>query len=289
MSHTAHIPSHRKPRQRASKSALRAGVAGGVLSTIAVAGAAGPAQAEPVTQTIEMPTITAGLSTAVAASAQATQQVALDLETQAHEDAAAESAAKKAKKAKAEAVRKAEAEKKAEAAAKARAEAEAEERAERASRTAERTTLSAPSSSSSGNSASTSAPSSASSAPSSSSNATGSAAAIVAFAKAQVGDAYVSGGTGPNAWDCSGLVQAAYRTVGIDLPRVSQSQSTAGTQVSLDNLQPGDILYWGGAGSAYHVAIYVGDGQFVGAQNSSTGTVQRSMDYDRPSGAVRVL
>ncbi|MFZ4264124.1 C40 family peptidase [Streptomyces arboris] len=286
MSHTAHIPSHRKPRQRASKSALRAGVAGGVLSTIAVAGAAGPAQAEPVTQTIEMPTITSGLSTAVAASAQATQQVALDLETQAREDAAAESAAKKAKKAKAEAVRKAEAEKKAEAAAKARAEAEAEERAERASRTAERTTLSAPSSSSSGNSASTSAPSSA---PSSSSNATGSAAAIVAFAKAQVGDAYVSGGTGPNAWDCSGLVQAAYRTVGIDLPRVSQSQSTAGTQVSLDNLQPGDILYWGGAGSAYHVAIYVGDGQFVGAQNSSTGTVQRSMDYDRPSGAVRVL
>ncbi|MFI7238185.1 C40 family peptidase [Streptomyces cyaneofuscatus] len=289
MSHTAHIPSHRKPRQRASKSALRAGVAGGVLSTIAVAGAAGPAQAEPVTQTIEMPTITSGLSTAVAASAQATQQVAIDLETQAHEDAAAENAAKKAKKAKAEAVRKAEAEKKAEAAAEARAEAEAKERAERASRTAERTTLSAPSSSSSGNSASSSAPSASSSAPSSSSNATGSAAAIVAFAKAQVGDAYVSGGTGPNAWDCSGLVQAAYRTVGIDLPRVSQSQSTAGTQVSLDNLQPGDILYWGGAGSAYHVAIYVGDGQFVGAQNSSTGTVQRSMDYDRPSGAVRVL
>ncbi|WP_327219955.1 C40 family peptidase [Streptomyces cyaneofuscatus] len=286
MSHTAHIPSHRKPRQRASKSALRAGVAGGVLSTIAVAGAAGPAQAEPVTQTIEMPTITSGLATAVAASAQATQQVALDLETQAHEDAAAESAAKKAKKAKAEAVRKAEAEKKAEAAAKARAEAEAKERAERASRTAERTTLSAPSSSSSGNSAS---PSASSSAPSSSSNATGSAAAIVAFAKAQVGDAYISGGTGPNAWDCSGLVQAAYRTAGIDLPRVSQSQSTAGTQVSLDNLQPGDILYWGGAGSAYHVAIYVGGGEFVGAQNSSTGTVQRSMDYDRPSGAVRVL
>ncbi|MBV7244989.1 C40 family peptidase [Streptomyces sp. MW-W600-10] len=282
MSHTAHIPSHRKPRQRASKSALRAGVAGGVLSTIAVAGAAGPAQAEPVTQTIEMPTITSGFSTAVAASAQATQQVALDLETQADEDAAAEKAAKTAKKAHAEAVRKAEAKKKAEAAAKARAEAEAKERAERASRTAERTTLSA----STGSSDSTG---SSASAPSSSSNVSGSAASIVAFAKAQVGDAYVSGGTGPNAWDCSGLVQAAYRTAGIDLPRVSQSQSTAGTQVSLDNLQPGDILYWGGAGSAYHVAIYVGGGEFVGAQNSSTGTVQRSLDYDRPTGAVRVL
>ncbi|MFD5038445.1 C40 family peptidase [Streptomyces sp. NPDC058378] len=272
MSHTAHIPSHRKPRQSASKTALRAGVAGGVLSTIAVAGAAGPAQAEPVTQTIEMPTITAGLSTSVAASAQATQAVALDLETQAHEDAAAATAAKTAKKAKAEAVRKAEAKKKAEAAAKAKAEA-----AERASRTAERTTLSA-STASSGSSSS-----------SSSSSATGSAASVIAFAQSQVGDAYVSGGTGPNSWDCSGLVQAAFGSVGIDLPRVSQSQSTAGTQVSLDNLQPGDILYWGGAGSAYHVGIYVGGGQFVGAQNSSTGVVQKSLDYDPPSGAVRVL
>ncbi|MER5556078.1 C40 family peptidase [Streptomyces sp. NPDC002793] len=278
MSHTAHIPSHRKPRQSASKTALRAGVAGGVLSTIAVAGAAGPAQAEPVTQTIEMPTITAGLSTSVAASAQATQAVALDLAIQAQETAAADTAAKAAKKAKAEAVRKAEAEKKAEAAAKAKAEAEAEAAAERASRSSERTTLSASSGSSSGSSSS-----------SSSSSATGSAAAVIAFAQSQVGDAYVSGGTGPNSWDCSGLVQAAFGSVGVDLPRVSQSQSTAGTQVSLDNLQPGDILYWGGAGSAYHVGIYVGGGQFVGAQNSSTGVVQQSLDYDPPSGAVRVL
>ncbi|MFJ4853709.1 C40 family peptidase [Streptomyces sp. NPDC088730] len=286
MSHTALIPSHRKPRQSASKTALRAGVAGGVLSTIAVAGAAGPAQAEPVTQTIEMPTITAGLSTTVAASAEATQQVALDLETQANQDAAAATAAKAAKKAKAEAVRKAEAKKKAEAAAKAEAKAKAEaaERASRASRSTERTTLSASSgsSSSSGSSVSTA------SAPASSS-ASGSAASVVSFVQMQVGDAYVSGGTGPNSWDCSGLVQAAFRTVGVDLPRVSQSQSTAGTQVGLGNLQPGDILYWGGAGSAYHVGVYVGGGQFVGAQNSSTGVVQKSLDYDPPSGAVRVL
>lgn len=280
MSHTALIPSHRKPRRNASKTALRAGVAGGVLSTIAVAGAAAPAQAEPVTQTIEMPTITAGLSTTVAASAEATQQVALDLETQAQENAAATTAAKAAKKAKAEAVRKAEAKKKAEAAAEAKTKAEA---AERASRSTERTTLSTASgSSSSGSSASTA------SAPVSSS-ATGSAASVVSFVQMQVGDAYVPGGTGPNSWDCSGLVQAAFRTVGVDLPRVSQSQSTAGTQVSLSNLQPGDVLYWGSAGSAYHVGVYVGGGQFVGAQNSSTGVVQRPLDYDMPTGAVRIL
>lgn len=109
------------------------------------------------------------------------------------------------------------------------------------------------------------------------------------FARAQVGKAYVSGGTGPSSFDCSGLVQAAYRQAGISLPRVSQAQSSAGTSVSLSALQPGDILYWGSRGSAYHVAIYVGGGKFVGAQNSSTGIVERSLSYDKPTGAVRVL
>ncbi|GAA0620999.1 C40 family peptidase [Streptomyces crystallinus] len=272
MSHTAHIPSHRKPRRSASKLALRAGVAGGVLSTIAVAGAAGPATAaEPVTETIEMPTLTTGLASTAAASAEATQQVAADLQLKAQQNAAASSAAKVAKKAKADADAKAEAEKKAKAEAEAKAKAEA---SERASRSSARTTLA-----STGGSSSVT----------SSSSATGSAATIVNFALAQVGKAYVSGATGSSAYDCSGLVQAAYRQVGIDLPRVSQDQSTAGRQVSLSNLQPGDVLYWGGAGSAYHVAIYVGGGKFVGAQNSSTGVVERSMDWDRPSGAVRVL
>ncbi|MFC8916738.1 C40 family peptidase [Streptomyces sp. NPDC047821] len=280
MSHTAHIPSHRKPRRSASKLALRAGVAGGVLSTIAVAGAAGPANAEPVTETIEMPTLngdlSADLSSAVAASAEATQQIALDQELQAQEDAAAAKAAKEAKKAKAEAERKAEAE---EAQRKAEAKAKAEA-AERASRSSERTTLSASASTGSEDDGGSSYDSG---------QATGSAAAIVAFARAQVGDAYVMGSTGPNSWDCSGLVQAAYRQAGIELPRVSGDQSSRGTSVSLDNLQPGDILYWGSRSNSYHVAIYVGGGMFVGAQNPGTGVVERSLDYDPPSGAVRIL
>ncbi|NWF25981.1 C40 family peptidase [Streptomyces sp. PKU-EA00015] len=262
MSHTAHIPSHRKPRRGASKVAIRTGVAGGFLSTIAVAGAAGPANAEPVTQTIEMPVLTsADLSAAVAQSAEATQQVALDLELQAQEDAAAEEAAKKAKKAKAEAEREAEAKAKAEAKARAEAEAEA-----RASRDAERTTLSA------------------STAP-----ASGSAATVVAFLKAQLGDAYIMGATGPNAWDCSSLVQAAYRQVGIELPRVSQDQSVAGTQVGTSNLQVGDILYWGGAGSAYHTGVYIGNGQYLDAANPSKGVVIQDLSGYPASGAVRVL
>jgi peptidoglycan DL-endopeptidase CwlO len=266
MSHTAHIRSHRKPRRSASTIAMRAGVASGVLGTLAVATAAGSANAaEPVTQTLELPVLTGDLAAQVAQSAQATQQAAANYQLQAERDAAAAAAAKEAKKDLADA--KAEATKKAEAARKAAA--------ERATRNAERTTL-----------ASTSASSSSST---SSSTATGSAAAVIAFVKAQIGDAYVSGGTGPNSWDCSGLVQTAFKQVGIDLPRVSQDQSTAGTQVSLDNLQPGDILYWGSAGSAYHVAVYVGDGMFVGAQNPSTGVAEKPLSYDPPTGAVRVL
>lgn len=268
MSHTAHIPSHRKPRRSASRMAIRAGVAGGFLSTIAVAGAAGPASADPVTETIEMPLLTADATTAVAQSAEATQQVALDLELQAQlraqEEAAAAKAAKAAKTARAEADREAEAKKKAEA--KKRAEAAAEERS---SRDSERTSLTAYSAAGS--------------------SATGSAATVVAFLKAQLGDAYIMGATGPNAWDCSSLVQAAYRQVGIDLPRVSQDQSVAGTQVGTSNLQVGDILYWGSAGSAYHVGVYIGDGQYLDAANSSKGVVIQDLSGYPASGAVRVL
>ncbi|MFC9337206.1 C40 family peptidase [Streptomyces sp. NPDC057020] len=294
MSHTAHIPSHRKPRRSASKLALRAGVAGGVLGTIAVAGAAGPANAEPVTETIEMPTLGSletgsGLASAVAASAEASQQEALDQSLQTQENLALQKAAKEAKKARAEADRKAAAEKAEKARLKAEAEQERKEAQERASRTSERTQLTSTSASGGSSDSGSSSGSSAGSNESQTQAPSGSAAAIVAFARAQVGDSYVTGGTGPNSWDCSGLVQAAYREAGIDLPRISYEQSSMGTSVSLDNLQPGDILYWGSRSGSYHVAIYVGGGNYVGAQNSSTGVVERSLDWDMPSGAVRLL
>ncbi|WP_225835357.1 C40 family peptidase [Streptomyces sp. NK08204] len=281
MPHTAHIRSHRKPRRSASTIAMRAGVAGGVLSTLAVAGASGSANAsEPVTQTLELPTLTADLAAQVAQSADATQQVAANYELQAERDTAAANAAKQAKADLAKAKKKAaEAKKKAEEAAR-------REAAARASRSAERTTLSTTASTGTGTGTATATSTGTSTG---TSTATGSAATVLAFAKAQIGKSYVLGASGPNAWDCSSLVQAAFRQVGVSLPRVSQDQSTAGTQVSLSNLQPGDILYWGSAGSAYHVAIYAGDGMFVGAQNPSTGIVEKPLSYDPPTGAVRVL
>lgn len=308
MSHTAHIPSHRKPR-RSGSNKLRAGVAGGVLSTLAVAGASGSASAAaPVTETIEMPTLTSDLSAQVARSASATQLAAATYELQAQQeqlraeqDKAAKTAAGQAKKDRAEAVRKAEAEKKAaERAAKAEAERRAE--TERASRTAERapltTTAAAPASTSApqsdapstgtSGSTGTSAPSTGSSSESTA-PASGNLGSVIAFLKAQVGDAYVMGGTGPNSWDCSGLVQAAFKEAGIDLPRTSQTQSTAGTQVGTSNLQVGDIVYWGGAGSAYHTGVYIGNGQYLDAANPSKGVVIQDLSGYPADGAVRVL
>ncbi|MFD6969385.1 C40 family peptidase [Streptomyces sp. NPDC059949] len=280
MSHTAHIPSHRKPRRSASKLAVRAGVAGGVLSTLAMAGTASASPAEPVAETtLEMPVLNLDLasevSSAVTTAAENTRLAAVEGELTAQEESARTGAAAEAKQAKEEAQKKADAEKKA------KAEADRKAEAERANRTSERTTLATKSS---GEGSGSSQGSGTVTAP-----ATGSAAAIVNFARAQVGKAYVRGGTGPSSFDCSGLVQAAYRQAGISLPRMSQAQSSAGTSVSLNALQPGDILYWGSKGSAYHVAIYVGGGKFVGAQNPSTGIVERSMSYDKPTGAVRVL
>ncbi|MFI7018229.1 C40 family peptidase [Streptomyces sp. NPDC050164] len=267
MSHTAHIRSHRKPRRNATSAiAVRAGVAGGVLSMAAAGASASASAAEPVTQTIELPTLTAGLSAQVSQSAAATQQAAANYELRAERDAAAAKAAAEAKKDLVEAKEKAEAKRKA-------AEAARKAAAERATRSAERATLSASASAST----SVSAP------------ASGSVATVIAFLKAQVGDAYVMGATGPNAWDCSSLVQAAYKQVGVDLPRVSQDQSMAGTDVPLSDIQVGDILYWGGKGSAYHVGVYIGDGQYLDAANPSKGVVVQDLSGYPASGAVRVL
>lgn len=281
MSITAHIPSHRKPRRSASKLAVRAGVAGGVLSTLAMAGTASASPSETAPEsTLEMPVLnldlSAEVSSAVTKAAENTRAAALEGELKTLEESARTGAAAEAKKAKEDAQQKADAEQKA------KEDADRKAEAERANRSTSRTAL--PKSSSAGSSTGAEQGVGTVTAP-----ATGSAAAIVNFARAQVGKAYVMGGTGPSSFDCSGLVQAAYRQAGITLPRMSQAQSSAGTSVSLSALQPGDILYWGSKGSAYHVAIYVGGGKFVGAQNSSTGIVERSLSYDKPTGAVRVL
>jgi peptidoglycan DL-endopeptidase CwlO len=85
-------------------------------------------------------------------------------------------------------------------------------------------------------------------------------------ARTKVGARYSWGGTGPNAFDCSGLVQWAYKQAGINLPRTSFEQGTVGQPVSISDLRPGDIVISNGGG---HASIYAGDGQILEA--STTG------------------
>ncbi|GAA3848527.1 C40 family peptidase [Streptomyces sedi] len=269
---------HRKPRPSRTSGLrlIRGGVLTGVVGTVAVTGAATPASANerPAESTGELPVVSSPLAGSSTLAAQATEDLATHTAQRRAVDSAQERAIVAAQRAAAEQREEAEERAAAEAAAREAAErAEAEEAAAAAEEAAsaepaaeaEVSTLSAP-------------------APS------GGAGAVLDFVRAQIGDGYVMGGTGPDSWDCSGLMQAAFGQAGVSLPRVSGAQATAGTQVSLDALQPGDILWWGSsASSAYHVAVYTGNGTFIGAQNPSTGVVERDLGYDSPAGAVRVL
>ena len=102
--------------------------------------------------------------------------------------------------------------------------------------------------------------------------ATGSPAAVaVKFAISQLGKPYRWGADGPQSFDCSGLVQTAYRAAGIALPRVSRQQYGAGTHVSLRSLRPGDLLFYAKDTSnprtINHVGMYLGAGRLVEAAN----------------------
>ena len=113
----------------------------------------------------------------------------------------------------------------------------------------------------------------------------GSAGAAVSYAMGQVGDAYVYGAAGPDAFDCSGLTMMAWAQAGVSLPHSSSAQYSSGPQVAASALQPGDLVFYYSPIS--HVGMYIGNGQIVHAANPSTG-VQVSSLYSMPfSGAVR--
>lgn len=103
------------------------------------------------------------------------------------------------------------------------------------------------------------------------------ASGVVAIAMQYVGLPYVYGASGPNAFDCSGLVQYVYAQAGISLPRTSYAQGAAGVHVSAAEAQPGDIVYYGG-----HVGIYAGNGMMIDAGTPDTGVVYRAV-YGSPS------
>ena len=117
------------------------------------------------------------------------------------------------------------------------------------------------------------------------------AAAVVALAKEQVGKPYVWGATGPDKFDCSGLVQYVYQhAAGINLPRTTYDQVKVGQTVPLDQLQAGDLVFWGSETAPYHVAIYIGNNQYVNSATPDQGTILQNMSsYYTPTIAKRVL
>lgn len=96
-----------------------------------------------------------------------------------------------------------------------------------------------------------------------------SASAIVNIARQYAGAPYVSGGTTPAGWDCSGFTQYVFAQAGISLPRTSGAQGAAGRTISASEARPGDLVVWAG-----HVGIYTGNGQHIAARRPGVGTLE---------------
>lgn len=161
-----------------------------------------------------------------------------------------------------------------------------------AQRQREEASKSSQSSSNSGSSSNSSSSSSSSGSSSSSSSGSGSGSSIANYALNFVGNPYVWGGTSlTNGADCSGFVHSVYSHFGYDIPRTSRDQaSSAGHEVSISNLQPGDLIFYtNSSGSVNHVAMYIGNGQVVNASNERDGIKISRYNYRTPYKARRIV
>ena len=104
------------------------------------------------------------------------------------------------------------------------------------------------------------------------------AAKALAFARAQIGKPYVWGATGPGSYDCSGLTQAAWKAAGVDLPRTTYDQSTAGTIISLTSARPGDLIFF--YDNISHAGLYIGNGMMIHAPKPGGYVREESVFYD---------
>ena len=113
-------------------------------------------------------------------------------------------------------------------------------------------------------------------------------AQIASYATQFVGNPYVYGGASlTDGADCSGFTMAVFSHFGISLPHNAAAQSGCGTQVSLSDIQPGDLLFYDNGGGIGHVTIYIGNGQVCHASNERTGITISSISYRNPVCAVR--
>ncbi|WP_462259236.1 C40 family peptidase, partial [Vagococcus teuberi] len=113
--------------------------------------------------------------------------------------------------------------------------------------------------------------------------------AIVSEAYKHIGKPYVWGAKGPDSFDCSGFTSYVFRqAAGKEIGGWTVPQESAGTQISLSELQPGDLVFWGSRGATYHVGIYVGGGQYIHAPQPGESVKVTSMSYYSPDFGVRV-
>ena len=112
---------------------------------------------------------------------------------------------------------------------------------------------------------------------------------ICEYARQFVGNPYRWGGTSlTKGADCSGFTLSVYAKYGVSLPHSSKAQANCGERIDLSELQPGDLVFYGGK-NIHHVAMYIGNGQVVHAQSSDTGIVISNMYYNTPTRAARIL
>jgi cell wall-associated NlpC family hydrolase len=104
----------------------------------------------------------------------------------------------------------------------------------------------------------------------------GRAGAALEAAKTKLGSAYISGATGPNAFDCSGLTQWAYKQAGVSITRTTYTQANDGTRIGKSQLQPGDLVFF--YGDLHHVGLYAGNGTVLHASNPRGGVKYESIN-----------
>lgn len=107
-------------------------------------------------------------------------------------------------------------------------------------------------------------------------DASGRAKAAIDFATAQLGKPYIYGGVGPKGYDCSGLVMKSFAAAGISLPRVVGPQYAASRPVSMSELQPGDLVFYG---DMSHNGIYIGNGKVIHAPRPGKSVEVTSVSY----------
>ena len=112
---------------------------------------------------------------------------------------------------------------------------------------------------------------------------------LIGEAYKYLGVPYVWGGKTPAGFDCSGFTSYVFRQAyGMEIGSWTGAQENLGTKISVSQAQPGDLLFWGSAGSTYHVAIYLGGGSYIHAPYEGRTVEVNTISNFTPQFAVRV-